>query len=253
MQMISKTSSQFYLSHIAIPFGIFVLLLSIVEAANLDRRMASLFYDPALRIFPLRDSWLLQSVEHVAAKRAVILLGLSVFALWIAMHWSPAFSSLRRVVLFIFAGMFLSALSVATLRNASTPHCPYDLQQYGGTFSERVVADASGQLEMKPGKCWPSGHASAAFCLFSWYFAARALGRPRLAACLLGAIVAFGAILSMGRMAQGAHFLSHCIWTAIVCWFITVALYEGMLRRRPGAVPSPAHIPDSARQLIPHE
>jgi membrane-associated PAP2 superfamily phosphatase len=251
--MISKASSQFYLSHVAIPLGIFVLLLSIVEGANLDRRTAGLFYDPVLRIFPLRDSWLLQSVEHVAAKRAVMLLGLSVFALYIAMHWSPAFRSLRRVVLFIFAGMFLSALSVATLRNSSTSHCPYDLQQYGGAFSERVVADASGQLEMKPGKCWPSGHASAGFCLFSWYFAALALGRSRLAAWLLGTIVAFGVILSMGRIAQGAHFLSHCIWTAIVCWFVTVALYEGLLRRRPAAVPSRARSPDSARQLVPHE
>lgn len=85
----------------------------------------------------------------------------------------------------------------------------------------------------KPGRCWPSGHASAGFCLFAWYFAALRLERRRVALYLLAGVIVIGSLLSVGRVAQGAHFVSHCLWSAAVCWFVTLALYEALLRWRP--------------------
>ncbi|MGH8710249.1 MAG: hypothetical protein ACREVA_02860 [Burkholderiales bacterium] len=36
-----------------------------------------------------------------------------------------------------------------------------------------------------------------------------------------------------GRVIQGAHFLSHQLWTALICWLVMLALYELLLRRQP--------------------
>jgi membrane-associated PAP2 superfamily phosphatase len=248
--MTANEDAHFYLWHVALALVIFAMMLLIVDVADLDQRISTLFYDPSIHAFPLRDNWVLEKLEHAAAKMAVMLLWLSVLVVWIATHWFPAFKQLRSILLFIFAGMLLSALSVTALRSMSVKHCPYDLQQYGGTLSESIGLFESTQKMVKPGKCRPSGHASAGFCLFAWYFAARRLKQRRLAVYFLGGTVLFGFFLSMGRVAQGAHFVSHCVWSAIVCWFVTLALYEIMLIRQPTVVARVlSSIPKKYRQV----
>ena len=37
--------------------------------------------------------------------------------------------------------------------------------------------------------------------------------------------------------AQGAHFLSHNLWTASLCWLISLAVYD-LLLYRPSSVPA---------------
>ena len=230
---ISKSGHAFYLWHAAVPLVVFALLILTVELTDLDRRATELFYDASIRVFPLREDWLLQTVEHVGAKRAVILLAVLVVVAWLASHGMAFLKAFRPLLFFIFVGMALCVLSVSTLKNSSTQYCPYDLPRYGGALAEAAGPFGTLQKEIKPGRCWPSGHASAGFCLFAWYFAALRLERRRLAMYLLAGVVVIGSLLSVGRVAQGAHFVSHCLWSAAVCWFATLTLYEVLLRRRP--------------------
>ena len=226
--------ADFYFWHVGAALGVFAIALLTVKVLNLDRRVADLFYDPLIGGFPLRDHWLVEGIEHVAARNAVIVVAISVLVLWFAAHRIPGLKPIRLVVLFVFAGMTLSTLAVNAIRSMSSTHCPYDLQQYGG---KAISARLTGRVgtEQIPGKCWPSAHASAGFCLFAWYFAARSIGRRRLSGYLLAGTILFGIALSAGRVAQGAHFVSHCVWSAVVCWLVTVALYRLMLLRRPPA------------------
>nr|NOY04394.1 phosphoesterase [Gammaproteobacteria bacterium] len=48
-----------------------------------------------------------------------------------------------------------------------------------------------------------------------------------------------GSLLGVGRMLQGAHFLSHNVWTAVFCWLIGLGSYYLVLYRR-GMVEVPA-------------
>jgi membrane-associated PAP2 superfamily phosphatase len=54
--------------------------------------------------------------------------------------------------------------------------------------------------------------------------------RPVTARALLAASFALGTIFGIGQMARGAHFFSHNVWTAAVCWFVALALYLLLLR-----------------------
>ena len=246
---IFKPGHAFYLWHAAVPLVVFALLILTVEFTDVDRRATELFYDTSIGVFPLRDDWLVQTVEHVGAKRAVILLAVLVFVAWLASHGMASLKALRPVLFFIFVGMALSALSVSTLKYSSTQHCPYDLPRYGGVLAEPAGPFETLQKETKPGRCWPSGHASAGFCLFAWYFAALRLERRRLAMYLLAGVIVIGSVLSVGRVAQGAHFVSHCLWSAAVCWFVTLTLYEALLRRRP--IPSVSSSLTTPNQVAP--
>jgi len=44
-----------------------------------------------------------------------------------------------------------------------------------------------------------------------------------------------GLALGMVRVAQGAHFLSHNLWSALVCWLVILALYVAIMETPRGA------------------
>jgi len=48
---------------------------------------------------------------------------------------------------------------------------------------------------------------------------------------MLAGSLLLGFALGMGRVAQGAHFVSHNLWSALICWLVVLALYELLLRR----------------------
>ena len=122
---ISKAGHAFYLWHAAVPLVVFALLILAVECTDLDRRAAEVFYDASIGVFPLRDDWLLQAVERVGAKRAVILLAVIVIVAWLASHGMASLKAPRPVLFFIFfVGMAVSVLSVSTLKNSSTQTLP---------------------------------------------------------------------------------------------------------------------------------
>jgi membrane-associated PAP2 superfamily phosphatase len=109
-------------------------------------------------------------------------------------------------------------------------HCPWDYDRYGGPVPY------SGLFEPAPpgcarGNCFPAGHASGGFSLMSSYFIFYGRSRGRAIAGLLAGL-ALGSLFGFGQVARGAHFVSHNIWTAAVCWFSALALYQWVFRGR---------------------
>ena len=54
---------------------------------------------------------------------------------------------------------------------------------------------------------------------------------PRLANAALIFALSLGSLFSLVRMAQGAHFFSHNLWTAVLCWLVCLVLYDLLLYR----------------------
>jgi membrane-associated PAP2 superfamily phosphatase len=82
-----------------------------------------------------------------------------------------------------------------------------------------------------PGHCFPSGHAVAAFAFFGLYFLWRP-HRPRLAAATAAATLIIGLAFGWAQLARGAHYLSHTLWSAWLCWAVN---YAAAAIRRPAA------------------
>ena len=59
--------------------------------------------------------------------------------------------------------------------------------------------------------------------LFSWAVALWII-QPKLAKFSLYLAVALGVVMGVARMMQGAHFLSHVLWTAWFSWAISMML-----------------------------
>jgi membrane-associated PAP2 superfamily phosphatase len=128
-------------------------------------------------------------------------------------------------------GTLLALALVSIAKHHSLTSCPWDLQLFGGVAQYRSHW-AWGVSDGGPGKCFPGGHASAAFAflalplglLASQHAADRRVGWWCLAAVLLA-----GGVLGATQTLRGAHFPSHNLWTALICW--AAALFNHLICR----------------------
>ena len=112
---------------------------------------------------------------------------------------------------------FLSAvvmlLLMVAMKDISGVACPWSFREFSHTGAiTKAIAPFSWLFSgTSPlGRCWPAGHASCGFAFFGLWFAAKRL-KSKYANGVLLAVIAFGLICGAGRMANGAHFLSHTI------------------------------------------
>ncbi len=198
------------------------------DASGLDLALAQLAGTPAG--FPWRDTWLLSTVLHEGARRLSWLLALGVcLAVW----WpvGPFARIGQRERLQLAATTLLGALAVSLLKAASHTSCPWDLQQFGGLAHH--VSHWSLGRDGGSGHCFPAGHSSSGFTFVGGYFAFRTV-RPRLARAWLACALAAGLVLGLAQQWRGAHFMSHTLWAAVVCWGVA-CLVEAVWPRGRGA------------------
>jgi membrane-associated PAP2 superfamily phosphatase len=183
------------------------------DATGLDLPLARLFATP--QGFALRDNWFLVQVMHEGAK---VLAWLLVLALLVGVYRPVGF--LRRLEFGERAQLTLSVLAsvvlVSLVKHGSRSSCPYDLEAFGGVA--RYVSHWSwGHTDGGPGRCFPAGHASAAFSFASGYFVL-ARRMPQVARTWLLMALAGGLLLGLAQQMRGAHYMSHTLWTAWLCW-----------------------------------
>lgn len=199
---------------LAVALGSLALLLA-WDAGGGDLWLARLAGTPVG--FPLRNAHWLTSVLHQGGKSASWLL---VFGLLAAVRWPVG--PLRRLPRAERWQLVLSALAsvaaITLLKHASHTSCPWDLREFGGSAAY-VSHWAWGVRDGGPGRCFPAGHASAAFAFVGGWFALRRRA-PRWAAGWLAGALAAGLVFGIGQQLRGAHFLSHTLWTAWVCWMV---------------------------------
>ena len=214
---------------IGIPVALMALLL-VFDPTELDFSLTRLFYTPGAG-FVGRHSFWLENILHDRAKQAVILLAaLAAFGLLVSIL-SSRFRRWRRPLGYLLLAMIVSTSIVSPLKTLTGVQCPWSLSEFGGTetyaplFGDHVAT-------LNPGRCWPGGHASAGFSLLALYFVLRDR-RPRGARVALGVALGLGTLFSLGRMMQGAHFLSHNVWTLLFDWTICLLCYRWILYRDP--------------------
>lgn len=209
-----------------------MVLLLIFDPTALDFAITRHFYVPGQGFVGAHSYWL-ENVLHDRAKQAVIALVLLV-ALGFVLSWRVAALRVwRRPLGYVVLAMGLSTAIVTPLKALTQVHCPWSLTEFGGVETHTPLLSARAP-SVKPGLCWPGGHASTGFSLLALFFALRDR-HPRAARWALALALGLGAVFSFGRMLQGAHFLSHNVWTLLLDWLICLACYRVVLYR-----PAPA-------------
>ncbi len=213
-----------------------VLLLLIFERTSLDLQVERLFYDPALADFPLRHHWFFAVVMHHGMKQLSIALlfpaaALCLLAMRGKFDWLPP-----RNALLALAGMLLIPLTTALLKQLTNRHCPWDVIDFGG-YAPYIGLLATTAQDIAPGMCFPAGHAASGLAWIVWALAL-AHGMKSISRVILAFSLAFGLAMGLARMAQGAHFLSHVLWSAWWAWALSLMLARLFRAEIVAAVPA---------------
>lgn len=217
--------------------AIALLLLMMWDFSGLDLLAAHLL--GSARGFVLRDTFWTSTVLHDGGRRAAwVLMALLIVAALRTPAEAPPGRPGRAERWRWIAVMLLVIVAVPAIKRFSLTSCPWDLSVFGGTAQyvshwRLGVADGGG------GHCFPSGHAVAAFGFFGLYF----LWRPhdaKVARIWLAAVLLAGALFGTAQLARGAHYPSHTLWSAWLCWVVCVAAAQWLPRgtRRTQAAPA---------------
>lgn len=210
------------------------------DLGGLDLPLARAFADTSG--FAARHAWWSRTLLHDGGRwlAGVALAGMALHALQPRRgRHTPAARGYWLAV--IVAAMLL----VPALKRASLTSCPWDLAEFGGR-ARHVPHWWLGVADGGPGHCFPSGHAVAAFAFFGAYFLWREHD-PRVARAWLAAVLVAGLLFGTAQAARGAHFASHTLWSAWLCW--TLCVLAARWQPRPatplearGAAPAQPHV-----------
>lgn len=206
--------------------GLSLLAVLAWEATGADMALMRLYGSASG--FVWRDAWLTSRLLHDGGRW--LALGVLALVAWDAVR--PLLAGPSRAARAHWLGVTLFALVlVPALKRLNSTSCPWELAEFGGTaryvwHGLLWVRDGGG------GHCFPSGHAVAAFAFFGLYFLWRG-HRPRFARAALLGVVVLGLAFGWAQMARGAHFASHTLWSAWLCWAVCVVAAQPM--RNPGS------------------
>jgi membrane-associated PAP2 superfamily phosphatase len=191
-----------------------LLLLLAWDAIGWDLAVVGLFGDAGG--FAWRDAFATSQLLHGGGRvLAWALLGALAWATWRARPGAGPGQSERWRWLGV---VLLCVLAVPLLKQFSHTSCPWDLVQFHGV-ARYVPHWQWGIGDGGPGHCFPSGHAVAAFGFFGLYFLWRDHDARRARRWLL-AVLVMGLVYGIGQLIRGAHYPSHTLWTAWLCWVI---------------------------------
>ncbi|MFN3302139.1 MAG: phosphatase PAP2 family protein [Roseateles sp.] len=207
-----------------------LVFLALWEWSRLDLPLTSLY--GTTTGFVWRDHWMMSKVLHDGAR----LVGWAFFVLLLMSLWRPqllASNLSRRERLWWICTTLVCVAVIPSLKRASSTSCPWSLLQFGGDVARYVPHWVLGLTDRGPGGCFPSGHASTAFALLPGWFALRDR-IPSGARRYLAVVALCGCVLAWVQMMRGAHFLSHSMWTAWICWGISVLSWYSLQVWRDG-------------------
>jgi lipid A 4'-phosphatase len=194
---------------------------------ELDLKLAALFYDPAIKSFPLKFNTLAAILRDVVMwiSWGLALPAIVALAIKLARPDRPLLISGRAIV-FLLATLILSAGILTNL----------GFKSYWGRPRPVVVTQFNGDMTFVPwwdprGACgrncsFFSGEGATAF----WTYAPAALAPPAWRPLAYAAATLFGAITSLLRMAFGGHFFTDVaaagLVTFLVIWLAHGAIYR---------------------------
>lgn len=137
--------------------------------------------------------------------------------------WRDSLTAWRRPLGYLALSVLVSTALVAAIKAGSNMDCPWDIDGLGGSRPHL------GLFETRPdalpdASCFPAGHASGGYAWMALYFFFL-MTRPHLRWHGLAIGIGTGAVFGIAQQLRGAHFLSHDLWTAALCWATTLALF----------------------------
>lgn len=202
----------------ALQMAALLLVTGLLEAFDVDRRLAAQFFRPGDGWYLAREplwAWL-----HAYGTIPGLILTLGALGAWLAGLYVPGLKDWRKPCLLI---VLTTVIGAGLLVNAV-------LKQYWGRPRPDQTIEFGGKWEYRPifspgtpgqGASFPCGHCTMGFVFLAMIGFRRQ--KKILAAMGVAVGIVLGVLLSAARIVQGAHFLSDTIWSlGIIAMLISI-------------------------------
>ncbi len=222
-------------THLVIPMAVWLVAVWVIAQFGLDHQLAKALFAFEGGHWALRDAFLTEDVVHRAGHDISIAAWVAALVFWVVALRRERLRAWRRPLGYLLLAVLVSTLMISAMKAVTNMDCPWDVQGLGGNrpyvplFMQRPAG-------LTHGRCFPAGHASAGYAWMALYFAFLMI-RPRWRWYGLAVGAATGLIFGITQQLRGAHFLSHDLWTAMICWTVALLVY---LWLRPKTAPVPA-------------
>lgn len=222
-------------THLYLPLMAFATLIVLIAVLRLDWSLAHRIYAWEGYRWVLKNAFLTEALLHRSGHDLSVVAWVGVLTTWLASLKRASLKVWRKPLGYLWLSVLLGTLLVSWIKSWSNMDCPWDVEGLGGT-RPYIELFAARPAWLADGRCFPAGHASGGFAWMSLYFFAR-MTRPHLRWRGLGIGMAAGLVFGIGQQLRGAHFLSHDLWTAMLCWAVAFAVYRAF---RPDHVLTPS-------------
>lgn len=206
---------------------------------GLDLAMSRAFYDPHQGFF--LTAWPPVRFIHVGIPwmtRGIVVLALIASA-WLFVSGRPIWRLDRKALLFIVMSMALGPglLTNTVLKDHWGRARPSQIEPFGGT---KEFTPAPLRADQCLHNCsFVSGHAALGFSLVAFAFLLPP-GRRRWVGQT--AAIAFGAVVGLARIAEGAHFLSDVVYAGLLVYGTSWLLCRWIVEQDRLATPAPLRL-----------
>lgn len=221
-----QPEARFRLTHLALPLGLLAVLITQVNLGGWDGEWADRLYAWQGHHWAWRDAFLTETVAHRVGHDLSVLGWCAALVAWIVAMRREALRMWRRPLAYLLLSVLVATSLVGFIKHWSNMDCPWDLTRYGGT-RPFIGLLGTRPVGLARGICFPAGHASSGYAWMSLYFFL-AVVRPRWRWIGLGVGLGSGALFGISQQLRGAHFLSHDLWTLMICWAVAALLFKAM-------------------------
>ena len=209
---------------IILTFLLLVFTVIFFGLTDIDIEIQDTFFDYTHQQWILdKDLQPYKFIFYDGIKRLLILIGVLFLLTLILFRKNRTIQSYKKGMIIVVLSGILIPVVVGGLKRATNMPCPKNEIHYGGIYPYTKVWECYSKTFKEPcsTRCFPAGHASGGFALFSLFFLFRSRRNKILA--IAGALIV-GWSMGLYKMLIGDHFLSHTLITMIIAWLIVLII-----------------------------
>ena len=208
-----------------IPVLLFIFIIPFTPW--LDLSLSRHFFSQQTEIF--RSSTLLNFMYDWALLPGQLLISGSLISLLLSYSFKR-FKRWRKQALYLTLTIAVGAgfITHAVLKDHWGRPRPRQMIEFGGIQDYRPIWKPNFTNQPEPSKSFPCGHCTMGFAFFAFYFMGRRLNKTWLSILGITLALILGIGLGITRIAQGGHFFSDVITSALILW-LTAYVFDWVI------------------------